>query len=112
MKLPKRKFLLTIPLAVVSFEIYFGMLAGYVGAFFIAGKETGMQGRFKSLVLDLGRYRLHLHHWVLGLGIIPLVMHYNLALLSDQFFIGLMGGVVYQGVTCYNDWHRVLFKKK
>jgi len=112
MKLPKRRLLLTIPLAVVSLEIYLGMLAGYAGAFFIAGKKP--EGRAGS------------NHWCLiwapivcisttgcsVLGFIPLAVHYNLFFLSGQFCIGLMGGVVYQGVTSYNDWYRVLFKRK
>lgn len=112
MKLSVRKFLVAVPLAIVSFEIYFGVLVGYIGAFFIAGKETGKPGKFKSLIVDLGSYRLHLHHWLLGLGCVPLAAHFNLSFLSDQFFVGMAGGLVYQGITCYSDWHKVIFRKR
>jgi hypothetical protein len=111
MKISKRKFLLTVPLAVISFEIYFGVLIGYIGAFIIAGKETGKDGIFRSLVFDMGKYRVHLHHWVFGLTVIPVAVHYNLTFLSDQLVVGMLGGLAYQGITCYKDWHQVLIKR-
>jgi hypothetical protein len=112
MKISKRNFLIAIPLAVISFEIYFGVMAGYLSALFLAGKKTGEQGKIKSLAFDLGRYRVHLHHWLLCISLIPFAIHYNLSFLSDQFAIGIMGGLAYQGIACYNDWHKVFFKKK
>jgi hypothetical protein len=112
MKILKRKFLFAVPLAIISFEIYFGALIGYIGALILAGKETGKEGHIRSLIFDMGKYRLHLHHWVLGLGIIPLAIHYNLAFVSDQFVIGMLGGLAYQGISCYNDWYQVLFRVK
>ncbi|HOX29575.1 MAG TPA: hypothetical protein P5080_00955 [Candidatus Paceibacterota bacterium] len=112
MKISKRKLLYAVPLAIVSFEIYIGALLGYIGALFLAGKETGMEGYVRSLIFDLGKYRLHLHHWVLCLTVIPVAIHYNLAFVSDQFVIGMLGGLAYQGISCYNDWHQVLFRIK
>lgn len=100
-----------IPLAIISFEIYLGVLIGFLGAIFLAGKETGKQGYVKSVILDCGKYKLHLHHWLLGLSFVPLAVHYNLAFFSDQFALGMMGGLIYQGITCYNDWHRVIIRK-
>ena len=111
MKISKRKLLLSIPLAVISFEIYLGVVIGYLGALVLAGKETGKQGTVKSLILDLGKYKVHLHHWVIGLGFMPVAWHCNLAFLSDQFFLGLMGGLICQGILCYSDWHQVIFRK-
>jgi hypothetical protein len=112
MKISKRNFLLAVPIAVISLEIYLGVVIGYIGALVLAGKETGTEGIVRSLKFDMGRYRVHLHHWVLGLGVIPLAVHYNFAFFSDQLVVGIMGGLAFQGIACYKDWHKVLFRVK
>lgn len=112
MKIPKRNVLLAVPFAVISIEIYLGVLIGYIGALALSGKETGKEGIVRSIKFDLGQYRLHLHHWVISMSVIPLAVHYHMAFLSDQLMIGIMGGLAFQGIACYKDWHHVIFRVK
>jgi len=103
-KLVKPKFFLGVPLALFSLEIYFGVLSGYFAAKFLSGK-------IKSPAFNVGNYRLHLHHWVYGLTILISAIWYQF-LPFPQFSFGFLGGVVFQGISSYPDWHRILFKKK
>jgi hypothetical protein len=111
MKILKHKLLLGVPLAIISVQIYSGILLGYLAASFAAGKQTGEQGRFRSFVFGVGSYKFHFHHWLMGIGILPLALHADLSFLSNQFFSGLAGGLVFQGITCYSDWHKLVVKK-
>jgi hypothetical protein len=109
-KLIKPKFFLGIPLALFSLEIYFGALFGYLIAKSLSGKQPGQPGKIKSLAFNIGKYKLHLHHWLLGLGILISAIWYQF-LPFPQFSFGFLGGVVFQGIFSYPDWHRILIKK-
>jgi len=101
-KLPK--FLLGVPLALLSLKIFFGGIFGYSLARFLSGK-------INSLVLTIGNYKLHFHHWMMGFVALILVLLYEISPLANQLFCGFLGGVIFQGIFTYPDWHRVFFKK-
>jgi hypothetical protein len=103
-KLVKPKFFLTTPLALLSLELYSGALLGYFTAKFLSG-------RLRSLIFDIGNYRLHLHHWLYSLAILISAIWYQF-LPFPQFSFGFLGGVVFQGISSYPDWHRVLVRRK
>jgi len=109
-KLIKSKFFLGIPLAVFSWEIYFGVILGYFLAKFFSGRETGFPGKIKSIVFNIGKWRIHLHHWLCGLGILISLFFINLPL--PQFSFGLLGGFIFQGIFCYSDWSKIIIKQK
>jgi len=108
---PKKLFL-GMPLAVFSPEIYFGMIFGYLMTDFFAAKETGLQGKIKSLVFNIGKWRVHLHHWLCGLIILTSLFFININLPFHQFSFGILGGMIFQGISCYPDWHKVIVKNK
>ncbi len=110
LKLIKPKFFLGIPLAVFSLEIYFGVIFGYLLAEFFSGKETGLPGKINSLAFNIGKWRIHLHHWLCGLGILLSLFFVNLPL--PQFSFGILGGFIFQGISCYPDWHKIIIKQK
>jgi len=103
-KLVKSKFFLGLPVALFSLEIYSGALLGYFMAKFLSG-------RLKSPIFHLGHYKLHLHHWLYGLGFLISAIWYQF-LPFPQFSFGFLGGVVFQGITSYSDWHRILVRRK
>lgn len=109
-KLVKPKFFLGVPLAVFSLEIYFGAIFGYLLAKFFSGKETGLPGKINSLAFNIGKWRVHFHHWLYGLGILISLFFIGLSL--PQFSFGILGGLIFQGIFSYKDWHRVLVRKK
>jgi polyferredoxin len=112
MKISKKKILLGIPIILISLEIYLGIIFGYFVAKFFSGKQSGVQGKIKSFFLNIGNYRLHLHHWLLGLGTLISVTAFNLSLPFSRFSLGFFGGMVFQGIYCYSDWYQILIRRK
>jgi len=103
-KFKKPKFLLGLPIALFSLEIYLGTLLGYFSFKFFTGKVP-------SLAFNVGNYRLHFHHWLYSLVILIPALYYNF-LPFPQFSYGFLGGAIFQGIYCYQDWHKVLIRKK
>lgn len=111
MKISKKKILLGVPIALISLELYFGVLFGYLLGRVLSGKEAGQKGKIKSLVFNIGNQRLHLHHWLYGLGVLISAVWYSF-LPFPQFSFGFLGGLIFQGISCYPDWRQVLTKQK
>jgi len=106
-KLINSKFILGIPLAFVSVETWLGAMSGYFAAKFFSGEKTGCQGRIGSFILKIGDWKIHLHHWLFGLGILISAIFYRF-LPFPPFSFGFLGGLVFQGIACYSDWHKFL----
>ena len=106
-----KKFLLSIPIALISLEIYFGIILGYFFGRFIAGKKPGQRGLIKSIVIKFGSYRLHLHHWLLSLGILISNLAISFFIPFPQFSLSFLGGLMIQGIICYPDWNRILIRQ-
>jgi len=106
-----KKFLFWIPLALISLQIFLGIIIGYFLGKFLSGEKIGHQGTIKSIVLRLGRYRLHLHHWLLCFGILILSLLTKIFLPFPQFSLSFLGGLMIQGIVCYPDWHKIFIKQ-
>jgi len=104
MKILKSKFFLSLPIALLSLEIYLGSLVGYFSFKFFTGK-------IPSLAFNIGNYRLHLHHWLYGLAIMLSGLYYNF-LPFPQLSYGVLGGMIFHGIYSYRDWHRIIVKQK
>lgn len=106
---PKRLFL-GIPLAILFWELFFGIILGYLSACFLSGKEAGFQGKIKSLIFNIGRWKIHFHHWLYCSTILISLLFIKLPL--PQLSFGILGGLILQGIVCYPDWHRVIIRRK
>ena len=111
-KLNKPKILLSTPLSLFSLEIYLGALLGYFFAKFLSGEQVGLPGKIKSFAFEIGHYKLHVHHWLYGLGILIFAISSNFFPIFSQFSYGFLGGFIFQGISSYPDWHRILVRKK
>lgn len=107
-----KKIFLSLPVALISLEIYFGIVFGYFLGKFISGKKPGENGLIKSIVINFGNYKLHLHHWSLSLGILLSNFLVSFYLPFPQFSLSFLGGLMLQGIICYPDWHRILIRKQ
>jgi len=105
-----KKTLLGIPLAIISLEIYLGIISGYLFGKFFAGKKPGQQGTLKSISLSIGNYKLHLHHWLLSLAILIFNLLLKFFLPFPKFSLSFFGGLMIQGIFSYPDWHKILIK--
>lgn len=109
MKISKPKILISLPLAFFSFEAYLSALFGYFSAKLLSGKKTGQQGIIKSIIFNIGKYKIHLHHWLLSLGIMISSIIFNFYFFSPKVYFGFLTGVVFQGIS-YPDWHKILMR--
>ena len=104
-KFKKSKILFGSPVALLSLEAYFGMVAGYFAAYFFSP-------RIKSITFNIGKRKFHMHHWIWGLGILPIIISYKISPVSMPLTFGFFGGIIFQGIFCYSDWHKILIKRK
>ncbi|OIO74974.1 MAG: hypothetical protein AUJ85_04340 [Elusimicrobia bacterium CG1_02_37_114] len=105
MKISKPKILLGIPIALLSLEAYIGILFGYFFANFFSKI-------LPSFSFNIKNYRLHVHHWFMGTIAVMLTIFLNLSPLIRPISLGFFGGVIFQGISSYPDWHKILIRVK
>jgi hypothetical protein len=105
-------------LSTVVFTIMLGYLfllswlIGFLASKFVAGKSVGEQGRVRSVVIPLKRWGVHLHHWLYSLFLMSLSFTTGMHFLTPEITYGVLGGLVFQGIYCYGDWHVILVSKQ
>ncbi len=108
----KRKSICIVSLAVTSIIVgylfFAGWLLGFVITEYMAGKTSGKQGKVRSIIIPLGKYRVHFHHWLICSGVIVLILITDMRFLASAISYGVLGGLVFQGIYCYGDWHKIL----
>ena len=114
----RRKILLISVILVaallISFSYYIwciGCALGYVAGRLTGGKNAGVRGRVKSIILPISKYQLHLHHWFLAVVTLIICIVTGFYVITPQLFYGGMCGLAIQGIFCYDDWFRLIKKK-
>lgn len=95
----------------LGYLFYLGCAVGFAACKFCGGETAGVQGRIKSIVIPLQSYELHLHHWLLSAVAVVTSAIQGFSLLAPGLFYGVLGGLVLQGIYCYEDWHRVVRRR-
>ncbi len=104
-------------LSTVVFAIMLGYLfllsglIGFLASKYVAGKSVGERGKLRSVVIPLRRWGVHLHHWLYSLFLISLSFTTGMHFLTPEITYGLLGGLVFQGIYCYGDWHVILVSR-
>lgn len=93
----------------ISFQTFLAGVFGYFFTKILAGKKPGETGKVKSVIIELEKWKIHLHHWLIALGIIFFNFYFNF-LPYQQFSLGFLSGVVFQGLS-YPDWYKIVVKK-
>ncbi|HIH10877.1 TPA: hypothetical protein HA241_01690 [Candidatus Woesearchaeota archaeon] len=86
--------------------LFLGIGAGFAVAYFLSGKSEGQQGIVKSLLIPLGSYSIHLHHWLIAL--VMLIILFSLKI-YNPFLHGFLLGLILQGLT-YHDFYNIISK--
>ena len=107
----KKKIMLATPIALLSIEVFIGVIIGYVAGKIFAGKRAGQQGIIKSIILRIGSYRLHFHHWLACVGALVLFSFHSPPILA-HFSYGFLGGVIFHGIFAYPDWYKIITKRR
>lgn len=102
--------LFLLGLATSQLSILFGIL-GFLIAKFGGGESDGRRGRIRSIIIPLGEFRLHFHHWIIGLLLMVICWAKGVSpLIPPEAVYGTLGGLVWQGIYCYGDWHRIVYR--
>ena len=120
-KIPRKELIRTVPKAslgalpmILSFELGFALIAGYFAAHFFAGEKTSgpNRGNIPSLAFTIRDWRVHLHHWLIFLGIFIGAAIASFFIVSPFAFYGFLGGVIAQGLLHYEDWPHVIKRQE
>jgi hypothetical protein len=92
------------------FQLFLGSIWGFLITKFLAGKRPGEKGKMFSIILKLKNYQLHLHHWLIGIGLFFTNLQLNFLPLP-YFSNGFLVGLIVQGLT-YPDWYLIIKRVK
>jgi hypothetical protein len=111
-----KKRLFTISSTIVAtimlgYLFFLSWLVGFLASRYLAGKSVGEQGKLKSIVIPFRRLGIHLHHWIYSLCLIGFSSVSGMYFLTPAITYGLLGGLVFQGIYCYGDWHVLLVRR-
>ena len=93
-----------------SFLLALGLAIGYMGSKIFA-KILLDRGAVDSIYIDCGKWKLHMHHWILGALLLDNCLVYR-SLLSPKIFRRSCPGIIAHDIYDYNDWHKVLVKNE
>jgi len=110
------KRLVTILLTIVAtimlgYLFFLSWLSGFLVSKYTAGKSVGEPGKARSLVIPFRKWVIHLHHWLYSLCLIGLSSITGIYILTSTITYGLLGGLIFQGIYCYSDWHVILISR-
>ena len=112
----KRKITLLILLSTGIILGYLSIIAWFVGFLltkYLGSKTVGKPGKVRSYFVPLGKYRIHLHHWLLSsCAIIIFTVFKGTYILPSDLFYGFFGAVVFHGIYYYGDWYKVLILRQ
>ena len=77
---------------------------GFVSAFWLYRKSCTPNCPYTFNQIPIGKYILHLHHWLLSLLTLPFIQF--------PLLKGLLTGGVAHGILMYDDWHEIIKRRK
>jgi len=93
-----------------SFLLALGLALGYISSK-IFSKYLLENGKVDCIYIDCGKYKIHLHHWILGAMLLLFVWVIDYFYLP-RFFVGVVSGIIAHDIYDFNDWHKVIIKKE
>jgi hypothetical protein len=93
-----------------SFLLALGLALGYIGSK-IYTKLLIENGKVDAIYIDCGKWKLHVHHWILGALLLLIVWIVDYFYLP-RFFLGVVSGVIAHDIYDFNDWHKILVRSE
>ena len=102
--------LLTLSVSVIfgGFFFFTSWLSGFLIARYLGSKEVGKRSKLPSIILPAGKFKVHLHHWLICSIAMVITLLKGCWFLPPDLLYGFLGGVALQGVYYYDDWHKIL----
>lgn len=112
----KRKVTLVVLLftcIVLGYLSFIAWFTGFLLAKYLGSKTVGEPSKLRSHFIPLGKYKIHLHHWLLSsCAIIVFTVFKGTYVLPSNLFYGFFGAIVFHGIYCYSDWYKVLIPRR
>jgi len=96
---------------IIGYISFISWIVGFVIAKYLGGKIDGERGRLRSFFVPLGKYKFHLHHWLISSGIMTIILLKDIYFLPPDLLYGFFGGLAFQGIYCYRDWHKIVISR-
>jgi len=77
----------------------------------LSGRTEGKQGIVRSIIIPWRNYQFHVHHWCIALIIGGVCFAKGFYILAPEISFGFLSAIIFQGIYCYGDWHRIIKKK-
>ncbi|MFH1656602.1 MAG: hypothetical protein ABH956_02400 [Candidatus Nealsonbacteria bacterium] len=88
-----------------------GGIIGYIGTEkFI--KKYIRTGKVNIIEFNFGKYKIHLHHWITGIGIVLAIYFVGILSSLPIIFVGALGGLIFHDLHTDKEWHKVIYKEK
>lgn len=114
-KRTKRKKLFSAAILVASvytsFLFSLGMIAGYLGMKYFYKKNIE-NGPLKFMYVDFKGWKFHLHHWIIGVLVVIFFLIGGWKSELPNFLWGLISGIIVHDIYDFNDWYKVIARKK
>ncbi|MFC1901177.1 hypothetical protein ACFLYN_06250 [Chloroflexota bacterium] len=110
----KRLFIISATVTatiMLGYLFFLSLLLSLLATKYIAGNTVGEQGKFKSIVIPIRKWGIHIHHWIYSLCLIAISSVTGMYFLSPTITYGLLGGLVFQGIYYYSDWHVIMVNR-
>jgi len=111
----KRKITLLVLLSTgitLGYLSFIAWSAGFLLVKYLGSKTVGEPSKVRSYFIPLGKYRIHLHHWLLSsCVIIGFVVFKGAYVLPSNLVYGFFGAIVFHGIYSYSDWYKVLIPR-
>lgn len=95
----------------IGYLFALGLLLGFLTSKYLAGKSAGEKGKLGSIVIPFRGSRIHLHHWLYSLWLMGISFVTGVYFLSPIITYGFLGGLAFQGIYSYGDWHVILIRR-
>ena len=95
----------------LGYLFFLSLLLGFLASKYVAGKSVGERGKVRSIIIPFRGWGIHLHHWLYSLCLIGCSFATGFHFLTPTITYGLLGGLVFQGIYCYSDWHIILNRR-
>lgn len=113
---PKSNVKKALPAVVLVASYYFfsylfalGIILGYLGSR-IFYKKLVESGKIDCIYIDCGKWKIHFHHWIMGVIFLGAVWIID-KLYLPTFFAGAVVGIIAHDIYDFNDWYKVILKK-
>lgn len=69
-------------------------------------------GKVKSVILHLGNWEMHVHHWIYGVIIVLAIVWFESLSILPNLYLGLIGGLIFHDLYTDEKWYKVIYAKK